>query len=440
MSHAKHTHRGRYARPTLYTLVGAIFLIIPGLAYGSYAVLKPDASIAAERHDQGSISGHPHPRILPSRRHSHVYGRSTGLPVSVTPSPTADPAPGPTSASVPGSASASVPGSASASASLPSSVAPTSSGAFPGPANTGYENAPGYPGQLTNCDNLAVKSNTTYSFCDFPNGLNVGSADNHLANITFVGCRFASDNTEDANVADYGVNIHFSYSTFEPSTVSAGTEPTDVSATPISASRSYQYGIDLRSDGGLTIDHSDFWGFSDAVQFANSSQAYPLVISNSWIHNPSFDATGAAHVDGILDSYGGASYMTFDHNTIVGGGNTQALALQGNVAYDHVTITNNYFSGYGYTLDFGGHTASTNMVFTGNVWGTDIEPAYGPVYASTSFTTSGLGNVWQGNKLQVVPGTSWMSAANNGLYWWPDDGNPNSSSQIVGHTGDYPGP
>ena len=112
--------------------------------------------------------------------------------------------------------------------------------------------------------------------------------------------------------------------------------------------------------------------------------------------------------------------MTFDHNTIVGGGNTQALALQGNVAYDHVTITNNYFSGYGYTLDFGGHTASTNMVFTGNVWDTDIEPAYGPVYASASFTTSGLGNVWQGNKLQVVPGTSWMSAANNGLYWWPD--------------------
>ena len=236
------------------------------------------------------------------------------------------------------------------------------------------------------------------------------------------------------------MNIHFSYSTFEPSTVAAGTEPTSPGATPISASRSYEYGIDLRSDGGLTIDHSDFWGFADAVQFANSSQAYPLIISNSWIHNPSFDSTGADHVDGILDSYSGASYMTFNHNTIVGNGNTQALALQGDAGYQHVTITNNYFSGYGYTLDFGADSTGTNIVFTGNVWGTDIEPGYGPVYDSKNFTMPGLDNVWQGNKLQVVPGTSWMSAANNGLYWWPGDTNPANHSQIVGHTSEYPGP
>ncbi len=220
---------------------------------------------------------------------------------------------------------------------------------------------------------MTVKSNTTYSFCDFPNGLGVGNAGNQVSNVTFIGCRFAAHNPDDADVADYGVNIRFSYSTFEPSTVAAGSEPTSPTATPIAASQSYEYGIDLRSDGGLTIDHSDFWGFSDAVQFGSSTQAYPLVISDSWIHNPSYDSSGAAHVDGILDSYSGASYMTFNHDTIVGNGNTQAIALQGNGGYTHVTITNNYLSGFGYTLDFGAHGTGTEITFTGNTWGSDIE-------------------------------------------------------------------
>ena len=286
---------------------------------------------------------------------------------------------------------------------------------------------------------MTVKSNTTYSFCDFPNGLNVGSAGNQVSNVTFIGCRFADNTPNDANVADYGVNIRFSYSTFEPSSVAAGSEPTSPSAAPIAASQSYEYGIDLRSDGGLTIDHSDFWGFSDAVQFGSSTQAYPLVITDSWIHNPSYDSSGAAHVDGILDSYSGASYMTFNHDTIVGNGNTQALALQGNGGYNHMTITNNYFSGFGYMLDFGAHGTDTDITFTGNTWGSDIKPQYGPVYDPKNFTTSGLGNTWSNNKLEVVSGTTWMAAANNGLYWWPGDGNPNNSSQVIGHTADYSG-
>ena len=90
---------------------------------------------------------------------------------------------------------------------------------FPGAANTGYQHAPGYPGHLTDCSNLAVQSNSTYKYCDFTDGLTVG---NGVVNVTFIGCRFASNDVEDANVADYGDGIKFSYDTFEPSTVPAG--------------------------------------------------------------------------------------------------------------------------------------------------------------------------------------------------------------------------
>jgi len=310
---------------------------------------------------------------------------------------------------------------------------------FPSAASTGFTKAPGYPGKLTDCSSLIVKSNTTYRFCNFPDGLFVGSVTQHPVNVTFIGCRFASNSVVSADVADYGRNITFSYSTFEPSTVAVGSEPVSPRARPVSAAASYQYAVDLRYDGGFTIDHSDIWGFGDGIQFSNSSKADPVVIENSWIHNPSLDPTGQAHVDAILNSYGGISYMTFNHNTIVGNGNTQALGLQGSSAYKHVTITNNYFSGYGYTICVGIRVLSTDIVFTGNVLASALEPTYGPIYSSESFSTPGLGNVWRDNKFYVVPGTSWLAAKNSGLYWWPTDTNPSNSGQVIGHATDYPG-
>jgi Right handed beta helix region len=317
-------------------------------------------------------------------------------------------------------------------------------GSFPGPDNTGYRHAPGYPGHLTDCSRVPIRSNTTYRFCDFPDGLGIGSSSSSPVNVTFVGCRFASSNVSDANVADYGANITFSYPTFEPNTVSASSEPTSVYATPVARTASYQYGIDQRHAGALTVDHADIWGFAEAVQLGYSSQAGPVTISNSWIHNPrdpgGTDPSTDDHTDGILENYGGLSYITFNHNTIIGNGNTQAIALQGSAKYDHITITNNYLSGYGYMVCTGAHTPDTNMVFTGNVWSTEFEPGFGPLYDGISYTTPGLGGVWRGNTIHVAPGTSWMAAANSGLYWWPDDSNPTSSHQIVGHTHDYSGP
>jgi chitodextrinase len=314
-----------------------------------------------------------------------------------------------------------------------------SPGGFPGADNTGYKNAPGYPGQLKDCSKTVIQSNSTYQYCDFPDGLYVGSAGSHPSNITFIGCRFASNAVDDANVADYGDGIVFSYDTFEPSAVSADSEPSSPYAAAVANGDGYQYGIDKRYAGALTVDHSDIWGFAEAIQFGDSSQAKPLVVTNTWIHNPRNDG-GVDHTDGILENYGGLSYMVFDHNTIVGDGNTNALALQGGTPYSHVTITNNYFSGYGYMVNSGSDTNSTDMVFTGNVWGTDFEPTFGPLYGNSMYTTPGLGGVWANNTIYVAPGTTWMSARNSGMFWWPTTGTPSSSSDMVGHKTDYPGP
>jgi hypothetical protein len=91
-------------------------------------------------------------------------------------------------------------------------------------------------------------------------------------------------------------------------------------------------------------------------------------------------------------------------------------------------------------VNVGGHTKSTNSTFTGNVWSTEFEPGWGPMYDDVSYTTAGSGNIWSGNKLNVVSGTNWMAAGNNGRYWWPGDSNPTSSSQVFGHLTDYVNP
>jgi hypothetical protein len=308
---------------------------------------------------------------------------------------------------------------------------------FAGASNTGYTHAPGYTGSLRDCGSITIQSNTTYSSCDFPDGLTIGSASSHPANVTFTGDRFGSNAVVSANVFDYGSNVTFNYDTFEPNTVAPSTELTSPTATAIGYTQGYQYGIDQVYDGALTVDYSDIWGFGNAIQIGYSSQSEPVNVSNTWIHNPR-NPGGVDHTDGILENYGHLSYMVFNHDTIVGNGNTNALALQG-PDYSHITITNNYFAGYGYMVNSGGNSASTDMTFSGNVWGTDIEPTWGPLYGSAMYTTPGLGGVWRDNKIDVVPGTTWMASGNNGLYWWPTDGNPASRRQIVGHATDYPG-
>jgi hypothetical protein len=319
---------------------------------------------------------------------------------------------------------------------------------YPNQSNTGYQHAPGYPGSLTDCSKVAIQSNMTYKFCNFPNGLRVGNSSTVLTNVTFIGCRFAANAVSDADVAVYSDNVTFQYDTFEPNTVPMGSEPISPYSAPTGYTKGNAYGIDQRHTGKLTVDHSDFWGFADAIQFSYSTKAKPVIISHSWFHNPKdpggTNPTTDDHTDGILNPWGGISYITIDNNSIIGDGNTQALALQGPGTYDHLWITNNYFSGYGYMICLGGHTKDTNVTFTGNVWSSEFEPAWGPLYDDVNFVTPGLGNTWSGNTYHVATGTTWLAKGNNGLYWWPDDAASTgqskiSTSRIIGHTIDYTG-
>jgi hypothetical protein len=315
-------------------------------------------------------------------------------------------------------------------------TAPAVPSGWPDATNTGYKNAPGYTGTLsTSCpQNEDIQSNTTYSFCNYTSGLRIGNDTYHPTNVTFYGCRFASNSLDDGNVRLYGDVVTFDYSTFEPSNDTDAKPPTPYN-------QGYQYGIDQRYDGRLVVDHSDFWGWGNGIQIGYSSQAKPLTVKNSWFHDGRDDG-GIDHTDGILENYGGNNYkyMTFDHNTIVSIGNTNGLALQNgnNGGYDHLTVTNNYFSGFGFTVNIGGSGSLSNSVFTGNTYGTDIKPTYGPLYG---WNSSGTNNLWRNNKWHV-PSGGWGNPAHDGWYWLPDGSDASNygydDSMFVSQT-DYTG-
>lgn len=293
--------------------------------------------------------------------------------------------------------------------------------AWAGPTNTGYQNAPGYPGSLTPWPGGPIESNKTYRFYDFPDGLSIPA---EVHDTTFYGCRFTSNAVDDANVADYGENITFDYDTFMPSRVSSAPPPDK----PLAHNLGYQYGIDQRwGVSTLTVDHSDFWGFANAIELAGSSQAKPVVIRNTWMHDAR-DAGGTDHTDGILENYGGpgVQYLVTDHNTISSLGATNAIALQGN-QYSNLVVTNNYVSGFGVTVSVG-HKTNVNVVFTGNTLGTDIQPYWYPTY----YWTDSPNNVWKCNKLHVVKDGAWgvssggefnyvPKLADEGKFWLPSD-------------------
>lgn len=323
---------------------------------------------------------------------------------SGTPAPSTQGTPGPSttpgpSATVTPSGPPGTPGPPTTTYKLP--APPTG---FPNASNTGYRNAPGYPGSLTRFTGT-VQSNKTYKFMEFPDGAYLTSSVN---NVTFIGCRFLSNEVVDATVAIYGDNITFQYSSFEPVGAPGA-------ARTVAYRDGYQYAIDQRGSGNFTIEHSDFWGWGNAIQFGESTQGNPVIVRDSWFHHPRDDG-GVDHTDAILESYGGPSYMIFDHNTIVGVGNTNGLALQGK-DYSSVTITRNYFSGFGYTVNAGGNgSGNRDVTFVGNTFGTDLRPVYGPLYG----WRDGNGNLWRQNKWRVAPGGYSSRTADDGKYWWPD--------------------
>ena len=298
---------------------------------------------------------------------------------------------------------------------------------WPDATNTGYLNAPGYPGSLQNGNALTIQSNTTYNFYSF-NGCDVGSTSTAVQNVTFNGCRFYGPSVEGALVLLYGDNITFNYSSFEPG----------VAAPPVPYNQSYQYGLAGAGSYNthieqLTVSHCDFWGFGNAIDIHGSTQTKPHVFQHNWIHDAADDG-GSYHTDGIGNTTGSGtgSYVVIHHNTIESLGNTNGIAYQQGT-YHHFTVTDNWFGGFGYTVAIWANTSTT---FTGNVFSTRLPVVFGPLYPQT-FWTGGT-SLWRNNTWHVPSGAAWGNPAHDGWYWIPDTSASSNDSNFTSLT-DYTG-
>ncbi len=312
---------------------------------------------------------------------------------------------------------------------------------WPDSTNTGYLNAPGYPGSLTPSSGPFV-DNTTYSFLLIDSGASTTAGTSLTgANMTFIGCQFASNDRANYNVnMASGASATFSYCSFTP-------RPAIVTAPPggfvwpsrssgkIALNDGYQYGVEINASAGpVTMNHCDMWGFANAVDIHGRTQTNYLTITNCWFHDTRDDDGGTDHSDGPGDISGlnvAQSYITISHNTIASMANANAIAFQGaSAAYDHLIVTNNYLTGFGYNTDIGhAYSGCTNMQLTDNTFATDNQWIFGPIYSDPTTLFTGSTNVWRRNVFKVIGGTS---PAGTAVYQWVSGDNgkyvlPNSS-------------
>lgn len=295
---------------------------------------------------------------------------------------------------------------------------------FPDATNTGHTNWPSFTGLTTYSgpDPLTPSENgNTYDQKDFP-GLTVGTAGSPVANITFRGCRFRTTWTDGWNVQVHGTNIVFEYCTIEP---------LNDQSPPIAFVDSYQYGIDIRGASSVVADHCNIYGFGNAFQIEQSSQALPVTVRHCWIHDAADQSGSTYHHDGFLSNNGGPQYVTLHHNTISSGGNTNAIALQSTgTAYSNITLTNNLLGGFGYTVNIGDDVglSNTNITFTDNVFTTVSPlPGFGPF--KNDWAGTGNGCTWRRN-LWRYGGNGDPTA--DGKYWLPNAGTVSNWNNLTG--------
>lgn len=326
---------------------------------------------------------------------------------------TPDPVPGRTTISGTGSAPLSIPSFAK----------------FPDQTTTGYVNAPGYTGSLSDGSALTITSNTTYSFYNFPTDLVVGA---NVVNVTFYGCSFhgsGGQGTEAVYMLSGGNDgMKFSYCTFGPIGVVEPGPPGGVAL-----SQCFQWGINALVTGALTVEFCDCWGFGNGLCNADrSSQAKPHIFQFNYLHDQCEDNV-VLHSDGIGTPGGGTtSYVVINNNNIQNIGNSNALGYQpSNVSgspaiYDHFVVTNNIFGGYGFTIailggveqNIGGPVAAaTNIIFTGNTFSTFTPIYYGPTYDISFIFQPNW--IWRNNKWSVPANAFWGHTAYDGYYWLP---------------------
>ncbi len=341
------------------------------------------------------------------------------------------------------------------------------SGYWPDFSNTGYKNTPAnagglglpaYPGSLT--DYASGMSTTKLITATYPDNSVISYkhfvGDKILIygdNLTFIGCLFEGKKPDDNLVQIYSPHkIKFLYSTFKPigfntppgnnGTVSSSRTSTLAPAPPYTPeqmakfdntpySESWQY-MTTMQESVVTMDHNDIWG-NAGLEMVTGFPGNPSTWTNNYIHDQADTARSQYHHDGIgPQSEGNGGPMLIDHNTIASIGNTNAIALQGNGVYDHVSITNNYISGWGYAISIGITNNATNATVTGNIFSAELKQLFGFLYGNFWGGTA-RGSTWRNNMYQVRAGdsNSMFSTGDNGKYAWPTD---NSS-----HAADYGG-
>ena len=226
-------------------------------------------------------------------------------------------------------------------------------------------------------------------------------------------------------------NCTFDYNTIKPQQVSAPDESGHGTTWPNSFGEICDCGAGAYGSygAGLSITHSNIWGWNTGIIVGNGSSAtHPEVIQDNWLHDqgdcePYMGKGCLTHADGVgmVDTGTKTSYVTVDHNNMPFiYDNTNDLAFQQGT-YDHLTITNNVFSGDGYTVAV--WATSSNVLFTGNIATNYGQEAYGWVYPQSFWTVST--NTWARNKFMWDPtGVSpfeggKLTAADSGKCWVP---------------------
>lgn len=256
------------------------------------------------------------------------------------------------------------------------------------------------------------------------------------SNILIAGSRFQSNDTGagsglGAAVNITGSNITFSYDSLTP-LVSLYTSPPGaawpsasaglntnvhvVGVNCIGGNDGYQYGLVINSAGTgiVIIDHLDGWGMGqDVVEYRYPTTAQ-MTLTNSWLHDNADESPNGYHSDGVgfMQGTAGPSNVLIQANTVAAIGNSDGLAWQqATSGYVNLQDIGNFFSGFGYSIASCGATNSfycSNSKVSSNVWGTDVEPVFGPAYPHWTDTS----NTWKCNTVRFLAGTTW----NNGSF------------------------
>src|SRR5216684_2248490 len=321
--------------------------------------------------------------------------------------------------------------------------------AFPGQAGNpvGFAAAPGYPGSLTASSGPftsgSVNNPTIIAFKDFDAGVSSTNIDANW--VTFIGCRFQSNNVNGNCVSSGSTgaqNVNFSYCSFVPRVALVGTAPPGINTWPssgagtgafaqagwitgtncIDGNNGYQFSFDCHNltDGPLTCDHCDFWGFGNSINFIGHTAQ--MIVRDCWIHDARNGASPplSDHTDGPGYLNGGLppQNIWLDHNTIASIGSQNGIAWQGGTsAYSGMKVTRNFISGFNTAVTlYQGSGTNSNLEFTDNVLGTDLPWVNFPITEVFADWTSPNG-IWRRNILRVLAGTSPAAGNQWGINW-----------------------